>query len=177
MKALVAFSTRKGASREMAERIAATLGEETDVIDLKRRRAPSPEAYDAVVLGGSIMAGQVPRKLRAYAARHADALAEKRLGLFVCSLREDEAENVISANFGEPLAAAATATAWLGGRIIMSEHGPVVRAMLRKVMETDEDVVNLRFEEADRFARKLASEQTEAASAPSVVSTPTEATP
>lgn len=160
MKTLVVFNGRKGATREMAERIATTLGEETVVIDLKKQKAPSPEGYDAVILGGSIMAGQVPRKLRAYAEQHGAGLARRRLGLFICSLQEERAEELIAANYGHDLVAAATATAWLGGRLIMSEHGPLVRGMLRKIMETDGDVVRLRYDEADRFARTLAATET-----------------
>ncbi|NBC30919.1 MAG: hypothetical protein GVY29_13120 [Spirochaetes bacterium] len=155
MRTLIAFAGRKGTAREMAQRIAGHFPTDTQVVDVKRESPPDPREFDRVILGGSILASQMPAKLRKYAAQYSAELQQKPHGLFVSCLQEGEAENYLNANFGADLVESASATAWLGGRLVMREHNPLVRGMLKKVMGTTTDMVNMRYEEADRFAAAM----------------------
>ncbi|MGZ4678320.1 MAG: flavodoxin domain-containing protein [Acidimicrobiia bacterium] len=56
---LVAYETHEGQTRRIADRVAAVLrdrGDDVDVVELAH--APSPEAYDGVVLGDAIRLGR-----------------------------------------------------------------------------------------------------------------------
>ncbi len=155
MRTLIAFAGRKGTAREMAERIAGHFPTDTQVVDVRREAPPNPREFDRIILGGSVLAGHIPAKLRRYAADHSAELERKQHGLFVCCLKDSEVESYLNANFGEDLVKSADATAWLGGRLVMKEHNPLVRGMLKKVTGATTDLVNMRFHVADRFAAAL----------------------
>jgi menaquinone-dependent protoporphyrinogen oxidase len=80
---LVAYATKHGSTREVAERIAATLRTQDLHVDL----LPAPEVdevtgYDAVVVGGSIYFGHWHRDAIDLLRRHRTALAERAVYAF-----------------------------------------------------------------------------------------------
>lgn len=154
---LIVLAGRRGTSRQMGERIAAGIDGAVKLADLREEKAPPPEEFTRVILGGSIRAGQLPAKLRRYLHEHYDSLRNRDLGLFLCSLREEDVPANMERAFGTDLLERARATAWLGGRLIMSDYGPLLRSMLRKVMGAEADVINLRHDAADDLARRMDS--------------------
>lgn len=85
---LLVFASTHGHVRRVAEAVAGRLrdaGVAVDVRDVDERPA-APDAYDLVVLGGSIHAERHQRPLVAWMTEHADALAGRRVALFSVSL-------------------------------------------------------------------------------------------
>ena len=72
---LVAYATKRGSTREVAEAVAATLsrrGLEVEVVPASAVR--DVVRYDAVVLGGALYTGRWHRDARSFLRRHADVL-------------------------------------------------------------------------------------------------------
>jgi menaquinone-dependent protoporphyrinogen oxidase len=91
-RVLVAYATKRGSTREVAEQIATTLQEQRLRVDL-RAAADCRELheYRAVVLGGALYMGRWHRDARAFLKRHADALQTRPIALFALGpLRLDE---------------------------------------------------------------------------------------
>jgi len=87
-RVLVAYATKRGSTREVAEAIADTLRELGLAVDL--RPAGEVEAvdfYDAVVLGGAIYIGHLHADARKLLKRHRDALRARRLAVFAIGPR------------------------------------------------------------------------------------------
>ncbi|MEV7007528.1 flavodoxin domain-containing protein [Streptosporangium sp. NPDC051022] len=83
MKVLVAYGSKRGSTREIAEWIGRVLTEEG--LDAEVRPAAGVrdvDAYDAVVLGGAVYFGRWHRHARALARRCARQLAERPVWLF-----------------------------------------------------------------------------------------------
>jgi menaquinone-dependent protoporphyrinogen oxidase len=80
---LVAYGTRYGSTREVAESVAATLGEQGIETDVKQaREVRSLDGYDAVVLGTPLYMGALHRDVRALLEKHRAALEDTPYVLF-----------------------------------------------------------------------------------------------
>ncbi len=80
---LVAYATKHGSTKEVAEAIAAELrGAGHDVALAPAVDVDTVEPYSGVVLGGALYTGRWHRAARAFIARHAAALANVPLAVF-----------------------------------------------------------------------------------------------
>ncbi|WNB86227.1 flavodoxin domain-containing protein [Cellulomonas sp. ATA003] len=87
MRVLLAVASRHGATREIACRVAAELGEMGVFVDvLDPVRVEGVEPYDAVVLGSAVYTGHWLPEARAFARRFEDDLARRPLWLFSSGL-------------------------------------------------------------------------------------------
>lgn len=90
MRALVAFATKDGHTRKIAERIGRVLeqrGLSVDVADLAALPpAFSPESYDAFVVGAPLRIGRHLRPARDFARTHRNLLEQRPSAFFSCSL-------------------------------------------------------------------------------------------
>src|SRR5215471_6005477 len=86
-RVLVGYHTVEGQAEKIARRIASMLGDEgVDVDVVEVDHAPSPDGYDAVVLGDSIHLGHHSRQLVHYLNAHVDALNAMPAALFQVSM-------------------------------------------------------------------------------------------
>ena len=85
MKLLIVYSTNYGVSRKCAEMIAKRLDTKMEVCvyDINNN-PPSPEGFDAAVVGGSIRMLRINKKLRAYLKQYSEKLSSIPTALFLC---------------------------------------------------------------------------------------------
>ena len=82
-RVLVAFATRHGSTKEVADVIAATLDAEGIAVDvMPAGHVGHLHGYDGVVLGGALYTGRLHKDARRFLARHADELARRQLAVF-----------------------------------------------------------------------------------------------
>jgi menaquinone-dependent protoporphyrinogen oxidase len=80
---LVAYGTRYGSTREVAETVAATLGEQGIDTDVKQaREVRSLDGYDSVVLGTPLYMGALHKDVRALLEKNQAALEHTPFALF-----------------------------------------------------------------------------------------------
>jgi menaquinone-dependent protoporphyrinogen oxidase len=80
---LVAYATRYGSTKEVAETVAATLGEQGLEVEVKAaREVRSLDGYGAVVLGTPLYMGALYKEVRALLVRNQAALKQTPLALF-----------------------------------------------------------------------------------------------
>lgn len=131
MKVLVAYVTRFGHARDVANAIARELracGLAADTGDLETQWR-SPEHYDAVILGSSETFGHFPDALCAWIDQHRARLAAIPTAMFALRWRVGEAPRHFARLFGRthwhP-----DRTATFGGRIAYRRYSPLVRALV-----------------------------------------------
>ncbi|WP_394214977.1 flavodoxin domain-containing protein [Brachybacterium vulturis] len=86
MTVLVAFATHSGATRTLAETLAAALRAdelEVDLVDIAED--PDPSSYDAVVLGSGVRIEAIEKPAAAWAQTHRAQLAGRPFAFFSCS--------------------------------------------------------------------------------------------
>ncbi|MDZ7792806.1 MAG: flavodoxin domain-containing protein [Spirochaetia bacterium] len=75
MKTLIVYAGRNGSTQKTAERIAGQIGAEAELVNLQKQPAPELTEYDNVILGGSILAGSVPKTLQKFIAQQREDAA------------------------------------------------------------------------------------------------------
>jgi menaquinone-dependent protoporphyrinogen oxidase len=82
-RVLVAYATKHGSTREVAEVVASTLAEHgLEAEALPAASVHELDRYDGVVLGGALYMGRWHRDARRFLARHSAALASRPLAVF-----------------------------------------------------------------------------------------------
>jgi menaquinone-dependent protoporphyrinogen oxidase len=134
---LVAYGTKRGSTRAIADRIGAALVEDgCEVEVLPAGQVRDVTGFDAVVLGGALYASQWHRDARRFARHHARSLHGRPVWLFSSGPLDD------SANLREipPVAGAVRAAQRLqarghttfGGRLDPDTSGHLARALARR---------------------------------------------
>jgi menaquinone-dependent protoporphyrinogen oxidase len=160
MRTLVAFATNHGCTARAAARLAPRLGGEVVVVDLRDNDKPDLARFDAVVVGGSIHAGQVQRTVRRFCAANTAALRERRLGLFLCCMYEGEAaQRQLEAAFPSGLRAHASAAGLFGGAFDFEKMSLIERAIVKKVAGVCESVTRIDEAAIDRFAEQFLEQE------------------
>ena len=131
MKTAILFASSNGTVADCAAQIAQGLRGDTVLVDLKRQKVPALEGFDTVVVGGSVHAGSLQGKVKKLMRSRGGELADKRLGLFLCSM-EKSAEQFESV-FPESLHSAAVARGIFGGRMNPETMNWLIRAVVKKV--------------------------------------------
>lgn len=82
-RVLVAYATRYGSTKEVAEEIAATLGAEGVAVDvMPAANVGHLHGYEGVVLGGSLYTGRLHKDARRFLAGHREALSVRSVAVF-----------------------------------------------------------------------------------------------
>jgi menaquinone-dependent protoporphyrinogen oxidase len=90
MKILIVSASRYGSTRVIGEWIAERLSlEDHEVEAFEPEKAPSPQAFDAVVLGSGIYADRVLPGLTQYISENAEALKTKKVALFGVAMQKE----------------------------------------------------------------------------------------
>jgi menaquinone-dependent protoporphyrinogen oxidase len=152
MKTLIAWTGKSGTTAEVVKEIAGELGEGTVSVDLKRGGMTDPSEFERVIIGGSIYAGSIHKNLKVFCEKYEEALLARPLGIFLCALSGEDTAEKLERNFSAGLVEHARIKEWLGGRFIFAEHNFLIRAMMKKVMNSSEDTDNIRTGEIKNFA-------------------------
>jgi menaquinone-dependent protoporphyrinogen oxidase len=136
MRVLVTWGSERGGTEGIANAIADVLLQRGyNVTMAPARDAPSPDHFDAAIIGGALYANRWHRQARRYASRHADALRRVPVWFFSSGPLDDSAE----AGAIAPTAQVRSLMARIGvrdhvtfgGRLAPDARGFVARAMAR----------------------------------------------
>ena len=137
MRILVAYGSKRGGTRGIAEQVQDTLvrhGHAADAVAVELH--PSVQDYDAVIVGGALYAMRWPRSARHFVRRNARALATKPVWFFSSGPLDDSAtkRQLPPPKRIRLLMARVHARGHVtfGGRLDPDAHGLVASAMAKK---------------------------------------------
>jgi len=140
MKTLIIYSTTYGFTGECVEKLAHQLDGEVKTVNALTEGVPSIKEYDRIIIGGSIYAGQIHKKLKEYMDKNIEELGSKRLGLFICCGLMDNIEANMKNAFPEKLLKSAVARECFGGELRVDRMKFLHRMMtniMKKVVEKE----------------------------------------
>nr|MBD3621392.1 flavodoxin domain-containing protein [Sunxiuqinia sp.] len=156
MKTLIIYMSTHGCTKQVVTELAEQLNGEVTIKNLKEDKNPDFQNYDRVIIGGSIHAGQIQRKIREYCEAHLENLRRTQLGLFICCMYEgDQAFQQLENAFPEKLHQYAKSEAILGGEFNFEKMRFFEKLIVRKIAKVEQSVSKIDHEAIKNFAKKM----------------------
>jgi menaquinone-dependent protoporphyrinogen oxidase len=153
MRTLIAYCSRYGTAAGCARTLAQKIGGEITLTDLARERWPAVAGHDVVLVGGSIYAGKIQRRVVSFCERNRHGLLAAKVGIFLCCLYAgEEAAVQMQDAFPDWLLAHAFGKAFPGGRILVDRLSFLDRLLVRALPHPPGDISRLRPEALEELA-------------------------
>ena len=123
MKTAIIYMSKHGTTEKVINIISAHLNQQnTDVFNLREESAPDLAMYDIIIIGGSIHAGMVQKRVKEFCINNLTTLLNKKLFLFLCCMEVGEKATVEFNNaYSAELRQHAVYTGLMGGECLMDK--------------------------------------------------------
>jgi menaquinone-dependent protoporphyrinogen oxidase len=156
MKTLIVYRSSHGCTAKVAREIGSRLGSKVDYVELRDKHDPDLTSYRRIIVGGSIHAGMIQRRVKEFCIRNREDLLQKELGLFICCMYEGEmARKQFSDAYPEDLRQHAKSTLIAGGELDFGKLSFLERFAVRKAARVEESTSKIDEVAIERFARKM----------------------
>ncbi len=156
MKTLIVYMTHHGTTKKVVDHLLSLLGEgETTVVNLNEVSDPDLSPYACVIVGGSIHVGQIQGKVKRFCEFHKDQLLQKRLGLFLCFMNKELAQQEFENAYSAELRTHATAHGLFGGELLFEKMNFLERFMTRMIAKENKSRSAIDYEAIEKFAKTM----------------------
>lgn len=156
MKTLIAYSTTHGCTEKTALKIKEFLKEATILVNLKENLNPALEDFERVIIGGSIHAGQIQKRVKIFCQTNIEELKSKELGLFICCMEEGEtAQKQLLTVFPDELHEIAKASAYLGGEFDFERMNFLQKLIVKKIAHVEQSTSKVNDISIRKFSRQM----------------------
>jgi menaquinone-dependent protoporphyrinogen oxidase len=139
MRILVPYGTTEGLTAKISEYVAEVIrghGHEAEAVNIKGSGAPSPDAYDAVIVGASIHMGKHEDYVLDFVRKNRDALERLPSAFFSVSMaahdNPEEAEGYIE-EFARETGWRPARVGLFGGALLYTHYGFIKRHLMKKI--------------------------------------------
>lgn len=159
MKILIVFVSSHGTTEKAAHMLSDFLEGNVKILDLNMNAHPDLTPYDGVIIGASIHGGFISRKEKKFISQNIDMLASKKIGLYLCCMREgEEAVEQFEHAFPKKLRDKALTSGLFGGEFLFSKMNFLEKMIVKKASGETDDVSKLDVDLIKEFARQFNSE-------------------
>jgi menaquinone-dependent protoporphyrinogen oxidase len=145
MKTAVIYTSHHGTTRKVAGMLSNLSQTEVTLFDLKEAKRIAFDTFDQVIIGGSIHAGQIQKRVKKFCEENTDTLLSKPLGLFLCCMEENEKATLqFEQAFPESLRNHAKSCKLTGGEILFERMNFLEKFMMKKIAKTTASVYKIR---------------------------------
>jgi len=156
MKTLIAYCTTHGCTEKNAHELKNFLGEDVTLVNLKKEINPDIENYERVIIGGSIHAGQIQKKIKLFCNNNLEQLKYKELGLFICCMEEGRtAQKQLQDAYPEELYYKAKATGCFGGEFNFEKMNFFEKLIVKKVAKVEKSTTKINQKAIKSFSKKM----------------------
>ncbi|HEX9973825.1 MAG TPA: flavodoxin domain-containing protein [bacterium] len=156
MKTLIIYTTQHGCTEECAIKLQQQLNSDAELINIKKQKSGNLDDFKTIIIGGSIHAGQIQRKIKKFCQENLDKLKQKKLGLFLCCMEEGEkAQKQFQDAFPTELIQHATTTGIFGGEFNFEKMNFIEKAIIKKIAKIEKSVSKIDEKSILEFAEKI----------------------
>lgn len=129
--------------------------DKVDLVNLAKTKAPDPDAYDKVIVGGSIHMGQIQKKVSKFCQEYHNTLLQKKLGLFMCYMMFEKEQEELVSNFSEELRNHATSVGLFGGEFLFENMNFIEKMITKKVAGINSSVSKINDKAVQGFIKEM----------------------
>lgn len=156
MSIIIVFQSKHGCAEKAAWKLQDAIKEDIFIHDLSKSKKVNLHKADAVILGASIHAGRIQKRMRALMDSKKDQLLSKPLGLYMCCMETgDKAEEQFNNNYPEELRDHATAKGLFGGEFDFEKMNFLEKSIVKKVADVDSSVSKYDEQAVEEFAARM----------------------
>ncbi len=156
MRTAVIFTTHHGTTRKVAETLLKIAQTDVTLFDLKQAGEIPFNDFDQIIIGGSIHAGQIQKRVRKFCDDNIIILESKPLGLFLCCMEENEkATTQFEQAFPEVLRKHAKSSKLTGGEILFERMNFIEKFMMKKIAKTTKSISKIREDRIVELAAEM----------------------
>lgn len=156
MKTLIAFCTSHGCTEKTANELKNLLETDVQLCNLKKEKHPPLYEFDTIIIGGSIHAGKIQKRIKNFCNKNLPELKEKELGLFICCMEEGEkAEQQLKDAYPEELHQIAKASAIFGGEFDFNRMNFVEKYIVKKIGKVEQSTSKIDHTTIRNFSVKM----------------------
>lgn len=136
MKTIIIYATKYGYTEDCVQEMKSQLQGDVLTVNILTEKISSLDAFDNVIIGGSIYMGQINKKLKAFCESNMTSLKGKRVALFLCCGLPENFELNLASAFPSELREMAIARECFGGELRTDKmKGPdkIISRMMNKV--------------------------------------------
>lgn len=157
MNTLILYATKHGCTETCAQMLCKKLTGNVELYNLKEDQAPVLFNYDRVIIGGSIHIGKIQKEVSDFCTKNNNKLQDKKIGLYVCGMLFERADEELSNSFPEELLTRAVVKEFFGGEYRFKKMNPLDRLVVKKVAKVNNDISQIMEENINRFAALMNS--------------------
>jgi menaquinone-dependent protoporphyrinogen oxidase len=156
MSVIIVYQSRHGCTEKGAWMLQENINEDIILHDMTKSKKVDIQKADAVILGASIHAGRIQKRMRKFMDSHMEELLTKPLGLYMCCMEKGEnAEKQFNENFPEKLRDHASAKGLFGGEFNMDKMNFLEKAMVKKVANVTSNASSFNEHNVKQFATDI----------------------
>ncbi len=158
MKTAIIYASKHGCTDKCAQNLANELNNHAALINLDLSTDINLNEYNTIIIGGSIHAGAMNRKIKRFIDKNLDLLNSKKTGLFICCMEEGEkALEQFQNAYPETLRNNAIAHGYFGGEFNFDKMNFFEKAIIKKIANTDQNISKINDNNIKDFAQKILS--------------------
>ncbi|MFC1569526.1 flavodoxin domain-containing protein [bacterium] len=155
MKTLIVYASMHGCTEQVVEKLKADLTGEVKIQNLKDKTPIFVNAFDTILIGGSIHAGMIQGSVKKFCKKQMDTLLQKQVGLFLCCMDQDRAQEQFDNAFPEALRLHAKVQGLFGGAFDFDKMNFIQKAIIKKISGVEDSVNNLNETAIHKFIEAL----------------------
>jgi menaquinone-dependent protoporphyrinogen oxidase len=154
MNTLIIYDSRHGTAGECADILTSLLPGSVTVYKLgSPAPVPDLDAYDEIIIGGSIKAGSLQKSVKQYCASERSRLLRKKLGLFLCALTPPAQAVTYLSQYPEDLLGHAAAKDCFGGALRYERMNMLERFIMKKISKSPVNIEQINRDRIAAFAQ------------------------
>lgn len=157
MKTLILFTSHHGTTKKLAYQLAKDLGISDEcVVDFKKNKNIDLSAFDLVIMGSSIHAGNIPSDFKKFLQNKINILLSKQIAIFMCAMEKTELKiQEFENNFPKELREHSLANGIMGGEYLFERMNFFEKFMIKKITGSPESKSEIDYDVYKDFVEKL----------------------
>jgi menaquinone-dependent protoporphyrinogen oxidase len=158
MRTAIVYASKHGTTEKVANQIKSQLnGGEVILFNIEKAGKLEFRAFDRILIGSSVYRGLIQPSVRKFVERNMVELLQKEVGIFVCCMFFEKADQQIRKSFPEVLCNHAKSIQHVGGEFLFEKMNFVERFLVEKITGKKNTVYNLDNEKIKKFITEIES--------------------